>query len=314
MSQSAASEELPAYLQKQIDVSAYVFAGSTEAFIWDILNNLRSDYLLLFKHQINVASSTYITSRIASLVYIPGFTIFSIRRVPRLLSSRRICNSLPLFLPPARDMRQRPPGHHTIRGSLARRLGLRTCCPLQRDFCRVRGPSQCLLVSLKSYIGMAGVMITVYDTLIFFRDLLLPTRELLGESAADAHGAVQSTLQRHQPAHLLEGTHPGRADVQPITVASNIVATLMVYIPSISPVYHGLLVVPKVTLRTIMACRVYRNTKLELARGGGSSPRPCPRWNSPCRSASCSSPSSAAGGRTLPRAPSRILLATRGAR
>jgi hypothetical protein len=49
---------------------------------------------------------------------------------------------------------------------------------------------------------------------------------------------------------------------------ANIVATLLVYIP-VDPAYHGLTVVPSVTLTSIMACRVYRGTKLGIPRGSG---------------------------------------------
>jgi hypothetical protein len=52
-------------------------------------------------------------------------------------------------------------------------------------------------------------------------------------------------------------------------VVSNIITTVMVYAPTSSSLYHGLLVIPNVTLTSMMACRVYRNTMLGLTRGGG---------------------------------------------
>jgi hypothetical protein len=52
-------------------------------------------------------------------------------------------------------------------------------------------------------------------------------------------------------------------------VVSNIVTTVLVYAPTSSSLYHGLLVIPNVTLTSMMACRVYRNTMLGLTRGGG---------------------------------------------
>lgn len=38
----------------------------------------------------------------------------------------------------------------------------------------------------------------------------------------------------------------------------------MIYVPGISAVYHSILVIPNVLLTSIMACRVYRNTKLNV--------------------------------------------------
>lgn len=51
----------------------------------------------------------------------------------------------------------------------------------------------------------------------------------------------------------------------------NLVTTAMVYAPGISPVYHGMLSIPNVTLSSIMACRVYRNAKLHRPIGVGMS-------------------------------------------
>ncbi|KAF8154848.1 hypothetical protein B0H34DRAFT_660956 [Crassisporium funariophilum] len=44
--------------------------------IWDALHNLRNDYLLLSQHRIEIPTVTYFISRIASLGYILGKTVF----------------------------------------------------------------------------------------------------------------------------------------------------------------------------------------------------------------------------------------------
>jgi hypothetical protein len=44
-------------------------------------------------------------------------------------------------------------------------------------------------------------------------------------------------------------------------VLVNIFSSLMLYFP-VAPAYHGLLTTPSVTLTSIMACRVYRRTRL----------------------------------------------------
>jgi hypothetical protein len=49
---------------------------------------------------------------------------------------------------------------------------------------------------------------------------------------------------------------------------ANIVATLLVYMP-VGPAYQGLTFIPSVALTSIMACRVYRHTKLGILRGSG---------------------------------------------
>ncbi|KAJ7496548.1 hypothetical protein FB451DRAFT_1549650 [Mycena latifolia] len=163
MSQSSGDlEELPAYLQRQIQIAGYIFVGSTSVFIWDILNNLRNDYALFFKKKFHVACLAYAVSRIASLMYVLGFTVFATYPLQACNTSYVVGANLPAF-------------------------------------------SKALFVDGQMYYM--------------------------------------------------------------ITVLVNILATLLVYIPSISPVYHGVLVVPSTTLTSIMACRVYRNTKLGITRG-----------------------------------------------
>lgn len=51
------------------------------------------------------------------------------------------------------------------------------------------------------------------------------------------------------------------------TVISNIAVTTVAFIPGISPVYRSFLVVPNAVIMSIMGCRVYRNTKLNINCG-----------------------------------------------
>ncbi|KAJ7282289.1 hypothetical protein C8J57DRAFT_1710498 [Mycena rebaudengoi] len=51
-----------------------------------------------------------------------------------------------------------------------------------------------------------------------------------------------------------------------ITVVTNIVAFILLCFPVLGPAYRSFLVVPNVMLTTMMACRVYRHTRLDLAQ------------------------------------------------
>lgn len=51
-----------------------------------------------------------------------------------------------------------------------------------------------------------------------------------------------------------------------IVVLANISAAMLLYIPSVPPLYRGLLILPNVTLTSVMACRVYRNKVLGWRR------------------------------------------------
>ncbi|KAJ7128688.1 hypothetical protein C8R44DRAFT_873381 [Mycena epipterygia] len=54
---------LSADLAKVVEVSRYVWTGTTAVFVWDVLNNLKADYLLLSRYRISWPVLAYFTSR-----------------------------------------------------------------------------------------------------------------------------------------------------------------------------------------------------------------------------------------------------------
>jgi hypothetical protein len=50
-----------------------------------------------------------------------------------------------------------------------------------------------------------------------------------------------------------------------ITVVSNIIVSVMLSAPGVSPMYRSLASPPNLMLSTLMACRVFRHTKLVLS-------------------------------------------------
>ncbi|KAF8179503.1 hypothetical protein K438DRAFT_2021583 [Mycena galopus ATCC 62051] len=67
---------LPDEVVRQVEFARYVWVGTAAVFIWDILSNLKSDYMLLFKYKLRWPIAAYFVSRITSAVYVIGFTIF----------------------------------------------------------------------------------------------------------------------------------------------------------------------------------------------------------------------------------------------
>jgi hypothetical protein len=51
-----------------------------------------------------------------------------------------------------------------------------------------------------------------------------------------------------------------------ITVVTNIAAFILLCFPVLGPAYRSFLVVPNVMLTNMMACRVYRHTRLDLVQ------------------------------------------------
>ncbi|KAJ7660629.1 hypothetical protein B0H17DRAFT_846997, partial [Mycena rosella] len=262
---------LPPDLQRPVEVSAYVFAGCTGVFIWDILNNLRSDYVLLFKQNLHVACLAYVVSRIGSLMYVLGYTIF-------LSYPLQACNTayvaFNVFYPIGVSasaflfffrVRAIYGGNRLVTAIFGflwlAVLGSSITIPFGVSAGKLGDPSECIVARVEAYVGASGITLAVHDTLVFFA--------ISYRLVSDVEQMQQQT-RGTQLKMLFSGTHLPAfskalfADGQMyymITVVINIVAILLVYIPTVSPVYRGLLSVPDVTLTSIMACRVYRNTK-----------------------------------------------------
>ncbi|KAJ7189025.1 hypothetical protein C8R46DRAFT_1184262 [Mycena filopes] len=289
MSQSSGNTtQLPAELQKQITVSGYVFAGATAVFIWDILNNLRSEYSLLFKHRLSPATVAYVVSRIASLVYVLGFTIFATYPLKDCEKAYLtfdafypvgVSASAFLFFFRVRAIFDGDRLATIIFGLLwLAVLGSSITIPIGGSAIGLGTPTECIVAHVSAYVGSSGIIITVHDTVVFFAisyrlvSNFQVEQQTRGEKVKSLFSG--SNLPAFSKALFMEGQM-----YYMITVVSNIVATVMVYVPRVSPVYHGFLVVPNVTLTSIMACRVYRNTKLGVTGRGGSADLTLPTIN-----------------------------------
>ncbi|KAJ7496551.1 hypothetical protein FB451DRAFT_197892 [Mycena latifolia] len=278
MSQSSGDlEELPAYLQRQIQIAGYIFVGSTSVFIWDILNNLRNDYALFFKQKFHVACLAYAVSRIASLMYALGFTVFATYPLQACNTSFVVFNvfypiglsaSAFLFFFRVRAIYSGDRLVTAIFGFLwLAVLGASITIPFGGSAIKLGHPAECVLAHGEAYLGAAGIILTVHDTLVFFA-ISYRLVSNFAQTQQQTRGEQLKTL--FSGANLPAFSKALFVDGQMyymITVLINIFATLLVYIPGISPVYRGVMVVPSTTLTSIMACRVYRNTKLGITRG-----------------------------------------------
>ncbi|KAJ7713574.1 hypothetical protein B0H16DRAFT_1335203 [Mycena metata] len=279
MSQSSeASEQLPPDLQKQIVISAYVFAGSTAVFVWDILNNLRSEYSLFSRHRLNVATVGYFASRIASFVYSAVNTIF--RRPAYPLQDCAVANAAfsaffpigvagtaSLFFFRVRAIFDGELLPSIIFGCLwLAVLASSITTTAAGGAIGVGNPTVCVIASRhfsSAFFGLSGIAITVHDTIVF----LAISYRLITNFEAEQQTPGEQVKVLFSGAHLPAFPRSLFIDGQMyymITVVANIVATVMTFVP-VSPVYHGFLVIPNVTITSIMACRVYRNTKLGVA-------------------------------------------------
>ncbi|KAJ7435020.1 hypothetical protein B0H11DRAFT_1938004 [Mycena galericulata] len=276
-------------LARQLEVSRYVFSGATAIFVWDILNNLHADYLLLFKFPIRWPVIAYFISRIASLVYVLGFTVFATYPVGGCATADLIFDCFYPIAVPATCMlfflrvRAIYGGQRTVTACFALLwlavLGACLTVPFGGGGVNIGATQFCLISELAPYTGAAAITPTVHDTAVFIAISyrLLANTHVRQRSRAAALKAFFSGgyLPSFSKSLFVDGQmyYILTADIGTagrITVVSNLALSAMIYAPGVSPVYRSLPAIPNIALTSIMACRVYRHTRLGLLRESGS--------------------------------------------
>ncbi|KAJ7842934.1 hypothetical protein B0H14DRAFT_1020816 [Mycena olivaceomarginata] len=259
---------LPPDILRQLHVARLVFACTTAVFIWDVLHNLVDDYHLFFKHKFRVSAAAYLGSRTASLAYVLGFTLFSTYPLANCRAAMVVfnsfyslsagCTSLLFFF----RVRAIYGGQRIISWIFAFLwicvVGAAILVPIYSYAASVG--SVCIVTKIPSIVGAAATALTVHDTSVF---------------VAISYRLLANSHREHTPTEMMRALFRGAnlhtfstalfRDGQMyymITILSNILTISLVYAPSVSPIYHGVMGIPNVTLTSIMACRVYRNAKL----------------------------------------------------
>jgi len=127
------------------------------------------------------------------------------------------------------------------------------------------GPTKyCIETALKSFISVSTITPAVYDTFVF----AAITWKVASNSYADEQtgqvGLLRSAIfGKYLPAFSKGLLQDGQIYYLS-TVLLNLVCLSLLYVDSVSVVYRVAIGVPDVALMNIMACRVYRNTRLGI--------------------------------------------------
>jgi len=128
------------------------------------------------------------------------------------------------------------------------------------------GPTKyCITTEILPYASSGPIITTVHDTAVF----LAISFQLLRNSHAEGHGPVKSMRAFATGSYLPSFSRSVLQDGQAyymVTVVANLLTSIMIYAPGLGAVYRSMFSVPSVMLTNVMACYVYRNTKLGLMR------------------------------------------------
>ncbi|KAF7369898.1 hypothetical protein MSAN_00619300 [Mycena sanguinolenta] len=296
---------LPPELERQLQVGSWVIVGATTVFVWNLLHSLAEDYYILFKLKFQISAAVYIVSRIASLVYTLGFTLFATYPLPNCQDAITAFNavypisvsftSLLFFFRTRAIYAGRPLITYTF--------GFLWLCMLAGALTVSVGTSAapaghvCVITRLAPFVGANGIAMMVFDTSVFaaISHRLLAngrveqTRSERVRSAFTLGGAnlysfSESLFRDGQkyylcihlrmiscaPLFLREPSPSLYSSTPRITTFTNTVAIVIIYAPGVAPIYRGMGCIPNVAVTNIMASRVYRSIKMQFMRDGSA--------------------------------------------
>ncbi|KAJ6568812.1 hypothetical protein B0H19DRAFT_1024113 [Mycena capillaripes] len=264
---------LPSDAAEQLKILGYVWTGTAAVYIWDVLNNLRADFLLLFRFRIQWGGMSYFIARIFCLVFLVGWAIFLTYPVGRCVTLGMILDCLyPIVIPSTsllffHRVRAIYDGRRAVTlvfgflwiAELAACIGV----PISTKATNIGPTRYCVIAQLAPYAGAAPIISTVFDTAVF----IAISYRLVGNTHVD-YSWLDQVRAFFRGAYLPSFSKSLLVDGQMyymFTVVINITTSVMVYAPA-SPLYRSIPAVPNLMLNTLMACRVYRNTRFMLAQ------------------------------------------------
>ncbi|KAF9044940.1 hypothetical protein BJ165DRAFT_1404214 [Panaeolus papilionaceus] len=264
-------------LAVQVTTGTYVLIGGCAVFIWDFVDNLRSDYRLITEKplKIRIPTIVYMISRLGTLGFALSSAIFGSAALT--WDCRRFLRIVGAFYPittPAtsflfflrlRAVFDRNRIVVAIFGFIWIALfGSTFTVPIGLIGGNIGPTKYCMTVEIREYIITSTVISLVHDTLV----LLAISWRLMTFTHTDPdirRGVKTMVFGDYLPAFSRSLLHDGQK-FYTATVSLTLLTVIMFFIDSVPPIYRLMFSIPNVALMNIMACRVFRNTKFGLTQ------------------------------------------------
>ncbi|KAF7373782.1 hypothetical protein MSAN_00589900 [Mycena sanguinolenta] len=259
---------LPPALADQFEQMRYLFAATLGAYIWDIGMNLGKDYALLFMYRVRFPTIVYFLSRAFTLAYILACFVYAVAPVQNctaLALGYSICCVLSQTATAMLFFLRVTAVWHPSKVAFAvfsllwiSVLGAGITIPLGIRGAHIGPTAQCIMTAVTADTQVAVIMPLINDTAIF---LAITYRILAHMVVADSIGArirvfLGSTgpgLSTLSQALLQSGQH-----FYFVAVATHITLLVLLKLPRLLPIDHGMFAIPALALINAMACLVFR--------------------------------------------------------
>ncbi|KAJ3513167.1 hypothetical protein NLJ89_g3103 [Agrocybe chaxingu] len=265
---------LPPDIAFDMTIGIYIMVGTVGALVWETLNNIRLDYHLLTRFRITLAAFVYVISRIATLIFLVGTTVVMTAPIGACRATQRV---IAAFYPIAMSTTAllfwfRARALYIDKKWVVAFLFLTwlmaaggTITPMREIAHTTLGPTKyCISPEPKAYISIALWTCFANDFIVF----AAITWRLMHNHTAEA--TMKNNLKAMLFGHYLPSL--SRALLQDgqvyilSTVGVNLLTGICFYNYSIPAVYRSIFGMPNVMIMNVMACRIYRDTKLGLMR------------------------------------------------
>ncbi|KAF8180715.1 hypothetical protein K438DRAFT_1725414 [Mycena galopus ATCC 62051] len=253
----------------------YVPVGSSAVLIWDILSNLKADYMLLFKCRLAWPVAAYFVSRTTCAAYVIGNAVFltypvgichAFNLALGVIYTVAIPSTSLLFFFRVRAIYGCTRAATVVFGLLwIAVLATSTIGPIATRGVNIGPTRYCITGEVVDYAGAIGLAPGMFDTAV----VLAISYKLIRNAHVEHPSWKQKARAFFTGAYLPSFSRSLIVDGQIyylITAISNVVTFILPCLPGLAIPYRSLLVVTNVTLTNVMACRVYRHTRLDLAQ------------------------------------------------
>ncbi|KAF9567217.1 hypothetical protein CPC08DRAFT_758507 [Agrocybe pediades] len=255
----------------EIMITSHVAVASLAIMIWDVLHTIGSDYVLLIRHKVRLPTVIYFFSRIATLGFLATSSIFITAPVGNCGSWQQAVDLFTIIAVSATSFLfffrvQALYRTNKLVIAFFFLLWLGVCCTGVLSIVGVSatqiGPTQyCVNTALPKNAYLLGVALLIYDTLTFFAiswrllDSNLTETKSFGERARIV--LLGSNLPRFTRAFLRAGQQYYLSNV-----GFAVFATITLSLGVVPSPFRGVVGVVEILFHNVMACRVFRDTKL----------------------------------------------------
>ncbi|KAF7373809.1 hypothetical protein MSAN_00592600 [Mycena sanguinolenta] len=269
---------LPPALADQVEVLRYLFAATLGAYVWDIALNLGNDYALLFKHKLRFPTIVAFTLAFVLTSFI--YSVAPVQNCNALAVGYSVCfvlsqtSTAMLFFLRVTAVWQPSKVAFAVFSILwIAVVGAGITVPLGVRGTHIGPTAQCIMTAVTADTQVAVIMPLINDTAIFFAI----TYRILANTIADSpvarlrvfFGGTGPGLSALSQALLQSGQH-----FYFVAVATHITLLVLLKLPQLPPIDHGMFAIPALALINAMACLVFRRIKFGRISSDGMSKTP----------------------------------------